>query len=91
MYLEFFCKCNEPSAANITSYTNSGQKWWEVHTHTRKMKRKIIDVTGPVISGFANTDLGRKNEFQTKMGNFDAGVFFLIRHGESKQGVILTI
>ena len=55
------------------------------------MKKKNIDVTGPVISGFANTDLGRKNEFQTKMGNFDAGVFFLIRHGESKQGVILTI
>ena len=53
--------------------------------------KKNIDVTGPVISGFANTDLGRKNEFQTKMGNFDAGVFFLIRHGESKQGVILTI
>ena len=61
------------------------------HSYPKNEKKKNIDVTGPVISGFANTDLGRKNEFQTKMGNFDAGVFFLIRHGESKQGVILTI
>ena len=37
-----------------------------------KNEKKFIDVTWPVISGFA---LGRKNEFQTKMGNFDAGVF----------------
>ena len=76
MYLEFFCKCNEPSVTNITSYNNSRQKWWGVHTHIQKMKKKNIDVTGPVLSGFANTDLGRKNEFQTKMGNLMREVFF---------------
>ena len=34
------------------------------------------DVTLPVVSGFANADLGGKNEFQTKIGNFDSVVFF---------------
>ena len=51
------------------------------HSHP-KNEKKIIDVTGPVLSGFANTDLGRKNEFQTKMGNLMPEVFFfLIRRG----------
>ena len=49
-----------------------------------KNEKKIIDVTGPVISCFANADLGGKNEFQTKVGNFDAGVFF------NQTGGILT-
>ena len=46
------------------------------HSHPKNEKKKNIDVTGPVLSGFANTDLGRKNEFQTKMGNLMREVFF---------------
>ena len=42
MFLKFFCKCNGPSLTNITSYTNSGQKWWEVHTHAQKMKKNLL-------------------------------------------------
>ena len=34
------------------------------------------DVTLPVVSGFANADLGGKNAFLTKIGNFDSVVFF---------------
>ena len=41
-----------------------------------KNENTFIDVTWPAISGFANADLGEQNEFQTKIGKFDAGVFF---------------
>ena len=40
-----------------------------------KNENKFSDVTWPVISGFKNADLGGQNEFQTKIGNFDAALF----------------
>ena len=76
MQLEFFSECNEPSVTNVTSYINLGSS-----NSRLKNEKKIIDVNWSVISSFANADLGRKNEFQTKIGHFDAGVFFLIGQG----------
>ena len=54
-----------------------------------KNEKKFSDVTWAVIPGFKNADLGGQNEFQTKMGNFDA-VFF-IPTVRIWQSVILTI
>ena len=41
-----------------------------------KNEKKFSDVTWAVIPGFKNADLGGQNEFQTKMGNFDAVFFY---------------
>ena len=41
-----------------------------------KNEKKFSDVTWPVISDLKNADLGGQNEFQTKMGNFDAVFFY---------------
>lgn len=45
---------------------------WHLCSKNEKM---FSDVTWPVISGFKNADLGGQNEFQPKMGNFDAEFF----------------
>ena len=56
---------------------------WSSHS-CLKNEKNFIDVTWPVMSGFANANYGGQNEFQTKMENFDAGVFF------NRTGGILT-
>ena len=81
MFLGFFCKRKEPSVTKRILYTNSRQKWQEVHTYARKMKKcwvVSLDQLYPVITGFAQADLGGQNKFQTKMGNCH-GEFFLTK------------
>lgn len=46
---------------------------WHLCSKNEKM---FSDVTWPVISGFKNAELGGQNEFQLKMGNFDAEFFW---------------